>query len=149
MANNNTSLSNTFQSFSSSSGLLPPTASVTTLYSSAPPSVTNPSPSANPPSSSSLNSPQNNATSSATNSPQKQLKTIPPQQAQTPSQVPGPASSPAVSSGATTNTPAMSNTSLKRKQASDATSPAVGNPDQAPQKRVPRKRARGGTGGGP
>ena len=148
MANNNTSLSNTFQTFSSSSGLLPPTTPAT-LYSSAPASVTNPSPSANPPSSSSLNSPQNNSSSSATNSPQKQPKTIPPQQAQTPSQVSGPASSPAVSSGGTTNTPAMSNTSLKRKQASDATSPVVGNPDQAPQKRVPRKRARGGTGAGP
>ena len=141
---NNTSLSNTFQTFSSSSGLLPPTTPAT-LYSSAPASVTNPSPSANPPSSSSLNSPQNNSSSSATNSPQKQPKTIPPQ-AQTPS---GPASSPAVSSGGTTNTPAMSNTTLKRKQASDATSPVVGNPDQVPQKRVPRKRARGGTGGGP
>ena len=135
-------------------GLLPPTADTpATLYSSAPQSVINQS--VNPPSSSSLNSPQNNSTSSATNSPQKQPKTIPPQQqqqqqqAQTPSQVSGPASSPAVSSGGTTNTPAMSNTSLKRKQASDATSPAVGNPDQAPQKRVPRKRARGGTGGGP
>jgi hypothetical protein len=49
-----------------------------------------------------------------------------------------------VSSGATTNTPAMSNTSLKRKQASDASSPVVGNPDQAPQKRGSRKRVRGG-----
>lgn len=151
MANNNTSLSNTFQTFSSPSGLLPPTTADTpaTLYSSAPQSVINQS--VNPPSSSSLNSPQNNSTSSATNSPQKQPKTIPPQQqqAQTPSQVSGPASSPAVSSGGTTNTPALSNTSLKRKQASEATSPAVGNPDQAPQKRVPRKRARGGTGGGP
>jgi hypothetical protein len=147
---NNTSLSNTFQTFSSSSGLLPPTAPVTTLYSSAPASVTNPSPSANPPSSSSLNSPQNNSSSSATNSPQKQPKTIPPQQAQTPSQVSGPASSPAVSSGGTTNTPSMSNTSLKRKQIPDVTSPAVGNSDQVPQKRVlPRKRARGGTSGGP
>ena len=149
MSNNNTSLSNTFQSFTSSSGLLPPTAPVT-LYSSAPASVTNPSPSANPSSSSSLNSPQNNASSSATNSPQKQPKTISTQQqqAQTPSQASGPASSPAVSSGATTNTPAMANTSLKRKQASDTTSPAVGNPDQAPPKRIPRKRVRAGTGTG-
>jgi len=146
MPSNNTSLSNTFQSFSSSSGLLPPTAPVT-LYSSAPASVTNPSPSANP-SSSSLNSPQNNASTSATNSPQKQLKTIPTQQqqSQTPSQASGPASSP--SSGATTNTPAMANTSLKRKQASDAASPTVGNSDQVPPKRIPRKRVRGGTGTG-
>ncbi|KAF8169492.1 LIM-domain binding protein-domain-containing protein [Pholiota molesta] len=52
----------------------------------------------------------------------------------------------AISSGGTTNTPALSNTSLKRKQAGDASSPTVGNPDQ-PTKRVPRKRVRAGTNG--
>ncbi|KAF8164908.1 LIM-domain binding protein-domain-containing protein [Crassisporium funariophilum] len=143
-SNTHTSLSNTFQTVPSSSGLVPPVAPVT-LYSSAPASVTNPqAPPKNPPPS--MNSPQN-ASTSASNSPAKQAKSIPQQQqAHTPSQGSGPASSPAVSSGTTTNTPAMSNTSLKRKQTSDAASPTIG-PDQPTTKRAPRKRGRTGTTG--
>ncbi|KDR74517.1 hypothetical protein GALMADRAFT_250519 [Galerina marginata CBS 339.88] len=128
--NTNTTLSTSFPSYTSHSSV--------TLYSSAPPSITNPQP-PNPPLS--INSPQNTP-SSSTNSPEKQPKTIP-QQAQTPQS--GPASSPAVSSGGTTNTPAMANSSLKRKQG-DASSPTVGNEHQ-PAKRLQKKRGRTGTTG--
>ncbi|KAF9480831.1 hypothetical protein BDN70DRAFT_877152 [Pholiota conissans] len=153
---------------------VPPSVTVPpgTLYSSAPPSVTNPlppsgaGPSAGP--SSGMNSP--GTASSSTNSPEKQLKTIPQQQQQQSQQQsqsqdgsqqqaqasgsggsgqpPASASSPAISSGNTTNTPALSNTSLKRKQAGgDSTSPTVGNNPDQPQKRGPRKRVRAGTTG--
>ena len=136
--NANNSLSHPFQPFQPSSTVSQPSV---TLYSSAPPSITNPPPSI---SSSSLNSPQN---TSSVNSPEKQLKTIPQQQAHTPSQASGPSSSPAISSGGTTNTPAMANTSLKRKQAGDATSPTVANPEQPSAKQRPRKKGRAGTQG--
>ncbi|KAF9458019.1 LIM-domain binding protein-domain-containing protein [Collybia nuda] len=119
---------------------VPPTPAVT-LYSSAPPSVTNPSGAHS--TTQSLNSPKNPP--SASNSPQKQHKTIPQQnQASASSSVT--AASPSVSSGTTTNTPALANASLKRKQASDVTSPTT-TPDQPPQKRVTRKRGRTTTGG--
>lgn len=111
----------------------------TTLYSSAPPSITNPTSAAQP--SPQMNSPQNTSSSSTANSPQKQHKTIPP-----PAQTSGTASSPAVSSGATMNTPALSSASLKRKQA-DASSPAPAAPDP-PSKRATRKRGRTTTGPG-
>ena len=112
----------------------------TTLYSSAPPSITNPTSAAQP--SPQMNSPQNTSSSSTANSPQKQHKTIPP-----PAQTSGTASSPAVSSGATMNTPALSSASLKRKQA-DASSPATAAPDQPAPKRTTRKRGRTTTGPG-
>ncbi|KAF9551561.1 hypothetical protein CPC08DRAFT_768697 [Agrocybe pediades] len=138
-----TLLSNPFTSYP------PSVQSSVTLYSSAPPSVTNPS-STNPPSST-MSSPPN--TSSQTNSPEKQNKTIPPpasqQGGQQPSSQSGSAGSPpGVSSGSTaTNTPALAANTLKRKQAgSDATSPTVGN--EQPAKRAPRKRVRAGTTGG-
>ncbi|TFK43111.1 LIM-domain binding protein-domain-containing protein [Crucibulum laeve] len=111
----------------------------TTLYSSAPPSVTNPQ--TNPPAS--MNSPQN-MPSSAVSSPQKQHKTIPQASQSASSSVT--AASPAVSSGTANNTPALANASLKRKQTSDTASPTTGpSSDQPPQKRAARKR--GGTRG--
>ncbi|KAG7446022.1 uncharacterized protein BT62DRAFT_968891 [Guyanagaster necrorhizus] len=123
-----------------------PTASAmgsTTLYSSAPPSVTNPASLPQPQMSSqappsSMNSPQN-APLSAHNSPTKQHKTIPHNQN---------ASSTASSSTptSTANTPALSNASLKRKQPSGNISPTTGS-DQPPPKRATRKRGRT-TGGG-
>ncbi|KAG6873974.1 hypothetical protein C0995_007930 [Termitomyces sp. Mi166 len=131
---------------------IPPT-SATTLYSSAPPSVTNPSGvhthttnlvhhAPTPTGTGSTTSPKNaNAPPSANNSPQKQHKTIP---QQTPgassSSTSAPAASPAVSSGGTTNTPAMSNASLKRKQGSEAASPTNVVEVQPPPKRQMRRR---------
>ncbi|KAF8628158.1 hypothetical protein AX17_006028 [Amanita inopinata Kibby_2008] len=112
-----------------------------TLYSSAPPSVTNPQ--TNPSSAPSIHSPQN-MPSSASNSPRKQHKTIP-QQSQSQgssSSSTAPTASPSVSSGATTNTPHMANSTLKRKQTSDVTSPIISNADQPPAKRPTRKRGR-------
>uniref|UniRef100_A0A8H8CLL6 LIM-domain binding protein-domain-containing protein n=1 Tax=Psilocybe cubensis TaxID=181762 RepID=A0A8H8CLL6_PSICU len=140
-SNNNTSLGPPYSSYPSTT-TIGQSPSVT-LYSSAPSSVTNPQP-PNPPSS--MNSPQNTSSSSSVNSPEKQLKTIlQQQQIGTPGQS-GSASSPAVSTGGTTNnTPAMSNTSLKRKQG-DASSPTVGNSEQQPAKRGARKKGRTGTG---
>ncbi|PPQ99793.1 hypothetical protein CVT26_009170 [Gymnopilus dilepis] len=130
-----------------------------TLYSSAPPSVTNPP---NLIASSSMSSPQNTSSSSTANSPEKQLKTIPQQQqaqqqqggqgsqaqqqAPTPSQS-GAAASPAVSSGTTTNTPALANATPKRKLG-DASSPTTGTSDQPPPKRNARKRGRTNTNSG-
>ena len=105
--------------------------------------------------------------SSSANSPEKQLKSIPQQPQASGSgsgaggsssqgqgqggqqgqgQAAASASSPAISSGGTTNTPAMANTSLKRKQAGDAASPTVGNSEQ-PAKRMQRKRGRNSTTG--
>jgi hypothetical protein len=116
-----------------------------TLYSSAPPSSINPQPAPH------INSPQN-APPSADNSPQKQHKTILQQsQSTAPTSIPAPASTPATaaaSSGPNTNTPLLSNASLKRKQASDATSPTTANAEQQPPtKRVTRKRGRTAGGG--
>ncbi len=112
----------------------------TTLYSSAPPSVTNPAPLPQPQApTSSISSPQN-APPSAHNSPTKQHKTIPHNQN---------ASSSTASSStptSTANTPALSNASLKRKQPSGNISPTTGS-DQPPPKRATRKRGRT-TGGG-
>ncbi|KAK0191457.1 LIM-domain binding protein-domain-containing protein [Armillaria mellea] len=112
----------------------------TTLYSSAPPSVTNPAPLPQPQApTSSISSPQN-APPSAHNSPTKQHKTIPHNQN---------ASSSTASSStptSTANTPALSNASLKRKQPSGNISPTTGS-DQPPPKRTTRKRGRT-TGGG-
>lgn len=140
-SNSNTSLGPPYSSYPSSTAIGQSPA--VTLYSSAPSSVTNPQP-PNPPSS--MNSPQNTSSSSSVNSPEKQLKTIlQQQQVGTPGQS-GSASSPAVSTGGTTNnTPAMANTSLKRKQG-DASSPTVGNSEQQPAKRGARKKGRTGTG---
>lgn len=113
-----------------------------TLYSSAPPSVTNPQ--ANPNTSTpSINSPQH-MPSSASNSPQKQHQTIPQQQSSASSTAP--AASPTVSSGATTNTPHMAHSNLKRKQ-TEVASPTISNPDQPPAKRSQRKRGRTAGGG--
>ncbi|KAF8898161.1 LIM-domain binding protein-domain-containing protein [Gymnopilus junonius] len=140
MPNNisHTTLSNTFPSY------LQPMGQSATLYSSAPPSITNPS-NPNPPSSS-MSSPQNTSSSSA-NSPEKQPKTIPQQQqAPTPSHS-GPASSPAVSSGGTTNTPALASATPKRKLG-DTSSPTTDQP-QPTTKRNPRKRGRTNTTSGP
>ncbi|GLB33318.1 putative LIM-domain binding protein [Lyophyllum shimeji] len=124
-----------------------------TLYSSAPPSVTNPS---NNPASTVLGgmgSPQN-VPASAGNSPQKQHKTIPQQQqtAGASSSSTAPGSSPAVSSGATNNTPALAHASLKRKQGPETASPTTVNAEtQPPAKRQTRRRRTtnaAGAGGG-
>ncbi|KAK0490496.1 LIM-domain binding protein-domain-containing protein [Armillaria novae-zelandiae] len=128
-------MSHPFGSFPTSSPM-----GSTTLYSSAPPSVTNPAPLPQPQApSSSISSPQN-APPSAHNSPTKQHKTIPHNQN---------ASSSTASSStptSTANTPALSNASLKRKQPSGNISPTTGS-DQPPPKRATRKRGRT-TGGG-
>lgn len=129
---------NPFAPMHSGAGNVPPTPAVT-LYSSAPPSVTNPPPTPT------NNSPKN-ASSSASNSPQKQHKTIPQPQAGS-SSATAPAASPAMSSGAT-NTPALANASLKRKQGPDAASPTTAPSDQPPLKRAARKRRPTGAGGG-
>ncbi|KAG6845823.1 hypothetical protein H0H87_002511 [Tephrocybe sp. NHM501043] len=117
-----------------------------TLYSSAPPSVTNPSGTLNnthvnhaPTPTGTTASPQN-APPSASNSPQKQHKTIPQQTPGASSSSSAPAASPAVSSGGTTNTPAISNASLKRKQAGETASPATATDSQPPAKRQTRRR---------
>ncbi|KAK0231320.1 LIM-domain binding protein-domain-containing protein [Armillaria fumosa] len=128
-------MSHPFASFPTSSPM-----GSTTLYSSAPPSVTNPAPLPQPQApTSSISSPQN-APPSAHNSPTKQHKTIPHNQN---------ASSSTASSStptSTANTPALSNASLKRKQPSGNISPTTGS-DQPPPKRATRKRGRT-TGGG-
>ncbi|KAG6819458.1 hypothetical protein H0H93_011628 [Arthromyces matolae] len=137
----------------------PSTPGGVTLYSSAPPSITNPSghphtPMTNhalTPTSGPTSSPKN-PTNSASNSPQKQHKTIPGSQNQgssgsgstmngASSSSGNPASSPNVSSGGTTNTPALSSASLKRKQGGDTASPS-NNPEvqQPPLKRQTRRR---------
>jgi len=132
--NNSSLMANPFPSSFNTNG-----ASVT-LYSSAPPSVTNPT--SNPPPAASLVNSPANATSSASSSPLKQHKTI--------SQPSGSAatsvttSSPSVSTGAATNTPSLANSTLKRKQG-DGASPTTGPPEQPPQKRSTRKRGRTGT----
>ncbi|RDB15456.1 Adhesion defective protein 1 [Hypsizygus marmoreus] len=143
---------NSFASMHGNPGVIPAPPS-STLYSSAPPSVTNPS--SNPLPLPTTNSPQN-PSSSANNSPQKQHKTIPPQQQQQQQQTQGapsssghPPASPAVSSSTTnTNTPAMSNATLKRKQGADTTSPTTVTNDQPPQKRQTRKRRATGANAG-
>ncbi|KAJ7163839.1 LIM-domain binding protein-domain-containing protein [Mycena crocata] len=106
-----------------------PSAQGNTLYSSAPPSVTNPA-SAQP--SSSMSSPQNPP--SAHNSPQKQHKTIPTK---------GSAASASTPTASTSNnTPAMANATLKRKGPSDTPSAA-----EPPPKRATRRRRATGGGG--
>ncbi|KAJ7499433.1 LIM-domain binding protein-domain-containing protein [Mycena latifolia] len=108
-----------------------PSAQANTLYSSAPPSVTNPA-SAQP--SSSMSSPQN-APPSAHNSPQKQHKTIP---------VKGSAASASTPSTSTTNnTPAMANSTLKRKGGPTD----VPSAPEPPAKRTTRRRRPTGGGG--
>jgi hypothetical protein len=107
-----------------------------TLYSSAPPSVTNPQP--NPPSAPSLNSPKN-APPSASNSPQKQHKTIP-QQSQASSSSTAPTASPSVSSSAIPG----NNVPSKRKQASETSSPTTATPELPPKRT--RKRRQTGAG---
>ncbi|KAJ7638377.1 LIM-domain binding protein-domain-containing protein [Roridomyces roridus] len=103
-----------------------------TLYSSAPPSVTNPT-STQP--SSSMSSPQN-APSSAQNSPQKQHKTIPKT----------PVASASTPTGSTSNnTPALANATLKRKAGSAETGPAAAA--EPPTKRTSRRRRPTGGGG--
>jgi len=109
-----------------------------TLYSTAPPP-------ANPPSTSQLtpSTPQN-APSSASNSPRKQHKTVPQSTGSALTSAPSTSSGPSIVTAAPTNTPSMSNSSLKRKQ-SDTASPT--GPDQAPPaKRTTRKRGRGAGG---
>ncbi|PFH50567.1 hypothetical protein AMATHDRAFT_60844 [Amanita thiersii Skay4041] len=136
---------NSFAPFVATNGTVPMNLGGT-LYSSAPPSVTNPQ--ANSAPGSSITSPQN-TTVSASNSPQKQHKTIPQQQSQSQGSAASssaPAASPSVSSGAT-NTPHMANSTLKRKQASETASPTISNADGPPTKRQARKRGRT-TGGG-
>ncbi|KAG6918493.1 hypothetical protein DXG01_013853 [Tephrocybe rancida] len=136
--------SNPFGPIHSNSSNVPPTPAVT-LYSSAPPSVTNPSGNLNnhvnhaPTPVGNIASPKN-APPSANNSPQKQHKTIPQQTPGASSSSSAPAASPAVSSGGTTNTPAMSNASLKRKQAGETASPTIATETQPPAKRQTRRR---------
>ncbi|KAG5732265.1 hypothetical protein E4T56_gene11460 [Termitomyces sp. T112] len=152
--------------FASMQNTISPT-STNTLYSSAPSSVTNPSgtlthPTNNLPTptgtgSGNTASPKN-APPSVHNSPQKQHKTIP-------QQTPGASSSssssnvaaavaaaaaasPAVSSGGTTNTPALSHTSLKRKQGSETASPTNTVEAQPPAKRPTRRRKTNATNSG-
>ncbi|KAJ6543928.1 LIM-domain binding protein-domain-containing protein [Mycena capillaripes] len=107
-----------------------PSAQGNTLYSSAPPSVTNPG-SAQP--SSSMSSPQN-APPSAHNSPQKQHKTIP-----TKGSVAS-ASTPTTST--TNNTPAMASAPLKRKAAPTDTPTTA--PEPLPKRSIRRRRTGGG-----
>jgi hypothetical protein len=108
-----------------------------TLYSSAPPSVTNPQP--NPPSAPSLNSPKN-APPSASNSPQKQHKTIPQQSQASSSSSTAPTASPSVSSSAIPG----NNVPSKRKQASETSSPTTATPELPPKRT--RKRRQTGAG---
>ncbi|KAJ7179618.1 LIM-domain binding protein-domain-containing protein [Mycena filopes] len=119
-----------------------PSAQGNTLYSSAPPSVTNPP--AGPSNqgqgpSSTMSSPQN-APPSAHNSPQKQHKTIPSK---------GAASTPSTSTASTgvasnLNTPAMASAPLKRKAGVTDTPTAATEP---PPKRTTRRRRTTGGGG--
>ncbi|KAK7061253.1 LIM-domain binding protein-domain-containing protein [Favolaschia claudopus] len=128
---------------------LPPSAQGNTLYSSAPPSVTNPSAATAPQqpqqpqqqqqqqqqhlqptpgaSSSTMSSPQNGPPSAA-NSPQKQHKTIPTKGPATP--------------GTANSTPAMANATLKRK--AGATDPPTAAPEPAPKRTTRRRRTAGG-----
>ncbi|KAG5643589.1 hypothetical protein DXG03_000642 [Asterophora parasitica] len=145
--------SNSFPSMHSNPNNVPSTPAVT-LYSSAPASVTNPSTNPPPPHpaptpTGTTASPQNPLPASANNSPQKQHKTIPgpPQSGGTSSSSSAPAGSPAVSSGATNNTPALANASLKRKQGAEAASPTSANPEP-PNKRATRRRKPNAAGGG-
>lgn len=103
-----------------------------TLYSSAPPSVTNPAAAQQP--SSSMSSPQN-APPSAHNSPQKQHKTIPTKGSVASASTPG--------TGTANNTPAMASAPLKRKAGPGDTPTTATEP---PPKRAMRRRR--GTGGG-
>ncbi|KAF8075901.1 LIM-domain binding protein-domain-containing protein [Lyophyllum atratum] len=121
-----------------------PTTPAVTLYSSAPPSVTNPSGNSAP---MHMVSPKN-LPPSAGNSPQKQHKTIP-QQTAGASSSSAPGSSPAVSSGAN-NTPALASASLKRKQAADTASPTTANSEQQPpaKRQTRRRRTTGAAGAG-
>ncbi|KAF5372051.1 hypothetical protein D9615_008059 [Tricholomella constricta] len=141
---------NSFPPMHSNPSNVPPTPAVT-LYSSAPPSVTNPSANPAPTPIGTTASPKN-PPPSANNSPQKQHKTIPQQPGGSSSSSSAPAGSPAVSSGATNNTPALANASLKRKQGAETASPTTINTEQPPPKRQTRRRrttnAAGGTGGG-
>ncbi|KAJ7727893.1 LIM-domain binding protein-domain-containing protein [Mycena metata] len=116
-----------------------PSAQGNTLYSSAPPSVTNPACRAGQGPSSSMSSPQN-APPSAHNSPQKQHKTIPGK---------GTASTPSTSTastgvGSNLNTPAMASAPLKRKAGATDTPTAATEP---PPKRTTRRRRTTGGGG--
>ncbi|KAJ7590602.1 LIM-domain binding protein-domain-containing protein [Mycena floridula] len=111
-----------------------------TLYSSAPQSITNPQGSSNSGmmqnqnsglgTNSAMSSPQN-APPSAQNSPQKQHKTIP-----------GSATSSGNTPASSANTPALTNASLKRKSGADATSPTTATSTEQPPKRATRKRGR-------
>jgi len=136
---------NPFNSIHSNSGVN--SSPAITLYSSAPPSVTNP-----PLNSASSSTPMANSPkilpASGGGSPQKQHKTIPTQQQQVQaisSSSSTVVTSPTVSSGAT-NTPAISNASLKRKQNSDTNSPSTVTNEPLP-KRQTRKRRTTNTGG--
>ncbi|EAU80585.2 hypothetical protein CC1G_11385 [Coprinopsis cinerea okayama7 len=121
-----------------------------TLNSSAPPSITTPQHNASqtippPPKATLAGSPR-----TMPNSPQKEHRSVPQQnQAGTSggSDGMGSAASPAVST-ADTNTPPLSHSSLKRKQTSDTSSPAMSNAEGPPAKRSARKRGRTGTTGG-
>ncbi|KIK54423.1 hypothetical protein GYMLUDRAFT_77127 [Collybiopsis luxurians FD-317 M1] len=125
-----------------------------TLYSSAPPSVTNP-PSAHTPSTLTSSPQTQNASPSINNSPRKQNKTIP-QSQQGSSSGAGVAggsggggtssSSNAASSNPSSahNTPAMASASLKRKQASGSADAGPGTSDVQAPKRNTRKRNRTG-----
>ncbi|KAJ6463223.1 hypothetical protein C8R47DRAFT_81827 [Mycena vitilis] len=110
-----------------------PSAQGNTLYSSAPPSVTNPAPPAQP--SSSMSSPQN-APPSAHNSPQKQHKTIPAKGSVASASTP--------STSTTNNTPAMASAPLKRKAGPADTPTSATEP---PPKRATRRRRATGGGG--
>ncbi|TFK22192.1 hypothetical protein FA15DRAFT_671796 [Coprinopsis marcescibilis] len=126
----------------------PPQSQQPTLFSAAPPSVTNLPPHNHnqtiPPPLLAMTSSPRNTPSSAANSPQKQHKTIGQNAAGSSSSQS--AGSPSVSSGAN-NTPALPNASLKRKQTSDtASSPTVANTEGGP-KRI-KKRNKTGTNGG-
>ncbi|KAG6865560.1 hypothetical protein C0991_001453 [Blastosporella zonata] len=143
---------NPFVTIHTNTSNVAPTPAVT-LYSSAPPSVTNPSGNINnhvnhaPTPTGTTVSPQN-APPSANNSPQKQHKTIPQQTSGGSSSSSAPAASPAVSSGNTTNTPALSHASLKRKQAGDTASPTTATDSQPPNKRPSRRRKTTNAGSG-
>ncbi|KAF5390449.1 hypothetical protein D9757_005297 [Collybiopsis confluens] len=138
-------------SFPSANGIGSPI----TLYSSAPPSVTNPSSAQQTPSTM-ISSPRTqNASPSANSSPRKPHKTIPQaQQGTSGSSASGggganSSSSTAASSSnpnSTHNTPAMTPASLKRKQASSSSDAGpTANDAQAPAaKRTTRKRGRTG-----
>jgi hypothetical protein len=112
---------------------MPSSAQGNTLYSSAPPSVTNPAAAQQP--SSSMSSPQN-APPSAHNSPQKQHKTIPTKGSVASASTPG--------TGTANNTPAMASAPLKRK-AGPGDTPTTAN--EPPPKRTTRRRRMTGGGG--